>query len=231
MRLQILLSLAVTVGIISAGCPSGSTTLQTIPSADSGAANANLPSSQNNGENSGAPIPAATGSGNGTTVTAGASFEAQLNQTFPACGDVTNASRLRATIMDLVNQARIDEGMLPVVHNQTLEDQATQYACEMITYDFFAHDNPFTGSDLATRAREFNYRYLVIGENLAAGQPTAQRAFADWMDSPGHRANILDARFTELGIGVRTGGSFGTYWVQEFGRPSDQPFRPEAQSP
>ncbi len=227
MRLQFLLSLGLTVGIVLAGCPSGSTTLQTIPGTDSAVPTSDSTGSQNNSADSGAPIPAPAGTGNGTTV-AGTTFEAQLSQAFPACNEVTNAARLRQEIMGLVNDARIAEGMLPVVHNQTLEDQATQYACEMITYDFFAHDNPVTGSDLASRAREFNYRYLVIGENLAAGQPTAQRAFRDWMDSPGHRANILDARFTELGIGIRTGGSFGTYWVQEFGRPADQPFQPSA---
>jgi uncharacterized protein YkwD len=60
----------------------------------------------------------------------------------------------------------------------------------------------------------------VVGENLAAGQPTPERAFTDWMNSPSHRDNILDPRFTELGVGVRFGGEYGVYWVQEFGLPA-----------
>jgi uncharacterized protein YkwD len=106
-----------------------------------------------------------------------------------------------------------------VVWNGTLAEQATQYACEMIHYDFFDHVNPVTRSTLAVRANQFDYSYLVIGENLAAGQRTPEHAMNDWMDSPGHRQNILDPRFVELGVGVRFGGEFGTYWVQEFGLP------------
>ena len=64
------------------------------------------------------------------------------------------------------------------------------------------------------------YDYYMIGENLAAGQATPAQVMADWMESAGHRANILEASFVELGVGVRTGGTYGTYWVQEFGRPA-----------
>ena len=89
----------------------------------------------------------------------------------------------------------------------------------MIYYDFFAHENPFTRTELRDRAEEFGYEFQVIGENLAAGQATPAQAMNDWMNSPGHRANILNADFTELGVGIRTGGTYGTYWVQEFGLP------------
>jgi len=205
-----------------AGCPAGSTTLQTIPAADAGGSAGPTPqatpNSQENSGSGGSPVT--------VSATAGATFEAQLNQAFPDCEEVANAARMRLEIMNLVHPARTAECLLPVRHNQILEEQASQYACEMIAHDFFAHENPVTGSTLADRAREFGYRYLVIGENLAAGQPTPRRAFDDWMASPGHRANILDERFTELGLGIRSGGSFGMYWVQEFGRPANQPYTP-----
>ncbi len=144
----------------------------------------------------------------------------ELAGRFPACGDLGQADSWRAEILFLVNRERSQRGLVPLVRNPVLEDQATQYACEMIQYDFFAHDNPVSGSSLPDRANEFNYNYLVIGENLAAGQTSPQQTMQDWMNSPGHAANVLDVRFTEIGIGVRSGGEFGLYWVQEFGLPS-----------
>jgi uncharacterized protein YkwD len=105
------------------------------------------------------------------------------------------------------------------VLNQTLEDQANQYACEMLCHNFFAHENPVTGTELPDRAAEFGYDYQIIGENLAAGQESPIDVMVAWMGSPPHRENILDARFTEVGIGIRSGGSYGLYWVLELGHP------------
>lgn len=143
-----------------------------------------------------------------------------LARRFPTCGDLSQADSWRAEILFLVNRERSQRGLVPLVRNPVLEDQATQYACEMIHDDFFAHENPASGSTLPDRADEFGYDYLVIGENLAAGQSSPQQTMQDWMNSPGHAANVLDVRFTEIGIGVRSGGEFGLYWVQEFGLPS-----------
>lgn len=188
----------------------------------------NLAQGSSSGADSTGGSAATSGSGSSatdaTTGSSGSVFGVTLQADFPDCAEVADEARVRQTLYDLVNQARAEAGYGPVKQNQTLEDQATQYACEMIQYDFFAHENPVTGSTLADRADEFGYRYLVIGENLAAGQPTVEKVFQDWMNSPGHRANILDSRFTELGIGIRRGGSLGMYWVQEFGRPFTDPF-------
>jgi uncharacterized protein YkwD len=146
--------------------------------------------------------------------------DSALGITFPACGEPDQADAWRDEVMRLVNQARAQVGAGPVVQNDILERQATEYACQMIQFDFFDHVNPVDGSTLGERASDFGYAFLVVGENLAAGQTTPQQAFQDWMDSPGHRRNILDPRFTELGVGVRTGGTYGVYWVQEFGQPA-----------
>lgn len=167
--------------------------------------------------------PITNNSGNNTTpVTASGSAlpsEDDLQQEFPSCEEPLDVEAWRAEILRLVNVERQRVGLLPVRHDAVLETQATQYACEMIHYDFFAHDNPVTGSSLRDRAEEFGYEFRIIGENLAAGQATPQQAMADWMNSTGHRENILNEEFTELGVGVRTGGEYGIYWVQEFGRP------------
>jgi uncharacterized protein YkwD len=158
---------------------------------------------------------------NGTTTVSedSSTFEARLVAEFPDCGETSQAQAWKARVVELVNNERANVGLSPVAWNETLAEEATQYACEMIHYDFFDHVNPVTRSTLSIRANQFQYDYLVIGENLAAGQRTPEQAMSDWMDSPGHRQNILDPRFVELGVGVRIGGDYGTYWVQEFGLP------------
>ena len=158
--------------------------------------------------------------GTGSASQGNQSSSDQLATQFPTCLETARGDEWRDEVVRLVNLERARAGLVPVVQNQTLEDQATRYACEMIYYDFFAHENPFTGSHLADRAAEFGYDYQMIGENLAAGQSTPAQVMADWMASEGHKRNILEPNFTELGVGVRSGGTYGTYWVQEFGRPA-----------
>jgi len=163
------------------------------------------------------------GSPAGSTVSGSShDFADSLTERFPACTRPDEAETWRAEMLMLINQERSARGIATLSVNATLESQAEQYACELIEFDFFAHENPVTGSTLGDRAEEFGYDFLIVGENLAAGQTTPQQAMAQLMDSAGHRANILDTRFTEVGLGVRTGGTYGTYWVQEFGAP----FRP-----
>lgn len=168
--------------------------------------------------------PAAATGGSGNTGSTGGTLGAQLAATdltaqFPDCGEPAEGEVWRARILELVNQERAQAGLAALAHNAVLEAQATQYACEMIHYDYFSHINPFTGTELEDRAAEFGYVYVWIGENLAAGQSTPEEAFDGWMNSDRHRDNILAPYFTELGVGVRTGGEYGTYWVQEFGTP------------
>lgn len=144
---------------------------------------------------------------------------ASVSATFPTCSLPADAGALADQVLNLVNQERANAGLNPVVANVTLENEADEYACELIGDNFFAHENPVTGSTLKDRAAAFNYQFSVIGENLAAGQKSPEEVMAAWMNSPGHRANILDPRFTQLGVAVRSGGQYGLYWVQEFGKP------------
>ncbi len=164
----------------------------------------------------------ANGGSSGTVSGAGASAVADgLSSQFPGCGDPDPAANWRDEILRLVNQQRQAHGAPPVVHSATLEDQATEFACEMIFYGFFGHVNPVTGATLPDRAAVYGYTYWLIGENLAAGQETPEEAVIAWMDSPCHRQNILNPAFTELGVGIRIGGDYRFYWVQEFGRPAN----------
>lgn len=152
-----------------------------------------------------------------------ASFEDNLTKRFSACEAVVSEEIWRAEVIRLVNVERAKVGCDPLVENATLNAQANQFACEMIQYDFFGHVNPVTGTHLRDRAEEFGYHYQKIGENLAAVPPndcTPADVIQYWIGSTGHRKNMLDPEFTEIGVGIRTGGVYGTYWVQEFGCPA-----------
>lgn len=146
-------------------------------------------------------------------------YSASVSAKYPSCSLPASAANWDNQVLALVNQEREAVGVNPVVANTTLAHQAEEYACEMIAQNFFDHVNPVTGSTLKDRAAQFQYSYYVIGENLAAGQQSPAEVMAAWMNSPEHKANILDPRFTQLGVSVRTGGSYGVYWVQEFGEP------------
>jgi uncharacterized protein YkwD len=88
----------------------------------------------------------------------------------------------------------------------------------MVRHHFFDHID-HRGRGPAERVALFNPKehFSSIGENIAAGQPSAAAACRDWMDSPGHRANIL-AAYNRIGVGFWSGGTYGRYYVQVFAR-------------
>lgn len=199
------LVVAVCAATCLAGCPGlPSSQLESVPSAP------------------GSPTGRAGAAGGSPSVVGGSSAQSidPLASQFPGCSEPPQADAWRAQLMTLVNRERTAQGLNPLTESPVLQRQAEQYACEMITYRFFDHRNPVTGSTLGERTEQFGYAFQVVGENLAAGQTSPQQVFNDWMNSPGHRANILDPRFLELGIGIRSGGDYHIYWVQEFGRPA-----------
>jgi uncharacterized protein YkwD len=67
--------------------------------------------------------------------------------------------------------------------------------------------------------KSFGIQFSYAGENIAAGQRTPQEVVNSWMNSPGHRANILNRNYTKIGVGYASGGEYGTYWTQMFIRP------------
>ena len=80
---------------------------------------------------------------------------------------------------------------------------------------YFSHQSPTYGSPF-DMLKKFGVSYRSAGENIAAGQRTPQEVMNAWMNSSGHRANILNKNYTELGVGYYKGGSYGHYWVQTF---------------
>jgi uncharacterized protein YkwD len=86
----------------------------------------------------------------------------------------------------------------------------------MVARTFYSHTSP-DGSQPWDRAAAAGSRRRTIGENIACGQRSPAEVVEGWMNSPGHRANILKPDFTHIGIGFAGGGQMGTYWTQLFG--------------
>ncbi|MGD2110951.1 MAG: CAP domain-containing protein [Phycisphaerae bacterium] len=137
------------------------------------------------------------------------------------CITPEDAERMADQVVQLVNLARTERGLQPVVVNAKLEESATEYACKMANEGFFGHRDPITGHGPARRAVASQYKFYAVGENLAAGQETPADVMKVWMESPPHRDLILGPNWEEVGVAVRTGGEHSIYWVQEFGEPAD----------
>ncbi|MEW5919437.1 MAG: CAP domain-containing protein [Bacillota bacterium] len=115
---------------------------------------------------------------------------------------------------ELVNAERTSRGLKALEVHPGLVKLARMKSQDMITNNYFAHQSPTYGSPFDMMRREgITYRYA--GENLA-GSPTVERAHTALMDSPGHRANILNPNFTHIGIGIVDGGRYGKMFTQMF---------------
>ena len=117
-------------------------------------------------------------------------------------------------VFDLVNQIREENGLEPFVYNETLAETARAHSQDMIDRNFFSHTNP-DGEDPFDRMRDNGLSFSMAAENIAAGQRTPEEVVNSWMNSEGHRANILGG-CEELGVGLALGGSYGYYWTQCF---------------
>jgi uncharacterized protein YkwD len=127
-----------------------------------------------------------------------------------------------ARVLDLTNAERTKVGAAPLTLSVELTVAAQSYSAVLASSDCFEHTcGPMP--DFADRDTAAGYvGWTAIGENLAGGYTTPEAVVAGWMASPGHRANILSASFTEIGVGVATGSRrFGMCWTQEFGSRDD----------
>ncbi|MGW4274804.1 CAP domain-containing protein, partial [Streptomyces seoulensis] len=132
----------------------------------------------------------------------------------PATASATAESAAEAQVLSLVNQERARAGCGPVAANGALTSLAEDFSRAMADQDFFDHTDP-GGATPWDRAARLGITGLG-GENIARGQADAAAVMDAWMDSPGHRANILDCDFTTLGVGVHFGPG-GPWWTQDFG--------------
>ncbi|MFI2426940.1 CAP domain-containing protein [Streptomyces sp. NPDC018955] len=119
-----------------------------------------------------------------------------------------------AEVLRLVNVERAKAGCSPVTSDSALTGLATAFSDDMAARGFFDHTNP-DGDTPWDRAEAAGISNLG-GENIARGQSDAESVMQSWMDSPGHKANILNCDFKTLGVGVHM-GSGGPWWTQNFG--------------
>nr|MBQ8253670.1 fibronectin type III domain-containing protein [Lachnospiraceae bacterium] len=116
-------------------------------------------------------------------------------------------------VLKIVNRERLSNGKDAICMFKKLQSAAGTRATELKT--LFSHSRP-DGSLCFTALDEGDIYYMAAGENIAAGQDSASSVMNDWMNSPGHRANILTDDFSHIGIGYCTGGAYGTNWSQLF---------------
>ena len=128
-------------------------------------------------------------------------------------------------VIELTNRERLKAGLPALKCQRNLLDSAGWLAADMASHRYFDHRDS-GGRPMPARISEFRYSdYSALGENIALGQRTPEEVVEGWMNSPGHRANILSRKFSEIGVGYvraadRPGG--GGYWVQDFGSRFDQ---------
>jgi len=118
-------------------------------------------------------------------------------------------------ILDLVNAQRAGAGCGALSLHPALTAAADGHAEDMKANGYFSHDSQ-DGRSPFDRITAAGYSYRTAGENIAQGQRDAAAVMDAWMNSSGHRANILNCAFTDLGVGYAE-GSGGPWWVQNFG--------------
>lgn len=118
-------------------------------------------------------------------------------------------------VLKLVNKERKKNGLNPLTLDNQLTSVANTKARDMADKRYFSHTSPTYGSPFEM-LQQFGINYRSAGENIAGGQQTSQQVMTDWLNSSGHRANILNANYSKLGVGFYQGGELGTYWVQLF---------------
>jgi uncharacterized protein YkwD len=139
---------------------------------------------------------------------------------------------LARLLRDATNLARMTHGCAPLVGDRLLEQAALQHAQRMRNLAFFAHQDPCDGKGLgerldAVRAHALNW----AGENLALCPPDAELTVRLWLDSPGHRSNLLDPAAVRVGQAAARAPDGRVYWVQLYGRarPDVRPTPPRRQ--
>lgn len=122
----------------------------------------------------------------------------------------TDKSQFATQVITLVNQERAKQGLKPLTGDAALNNMALAKAQDMSQNNYFSHTSPTYGSpfDMMTK---FGIKYSYAGENIAMGQKTPAEVVTAWMNSEGHRANILNANYNLIGVGYYNG-----YWAQEF---------------
>ncbi|MEW4275912.1 CAP domain-containing protein [Priestia aryabhattai] len=139
--------------------------------------------------------------------------KAQQSENTDKAEQTKDASQFEQKVVDLVNQERQKQGLKPLTLNKELSDVARTKSKDMMDKGYFDHNSPTYGSPF-DMMKQFGIEYTTAGENIAKGQQSPEDVMNAWMNSDGHRKNILNPDFTEIGVGYVKGDT--TYWTQQF---------------
>jgi uncharacterized YkwD family protein len=139
--------------------------------------------------------------------------KAQQSENTDETEQTKDASQFEQKVVDLVNQEREKQGLKPLTLNKKLSDVARTKSKDMMDKGYFDHNSPTYGSPF-DMMKQFGIEYTTAGENIAKGQQSPEDVMNAWMNSDGHRKNILNPDFTEIGVGYVKGDT--TYWTQQF---------------
>ncbi|MFF3668918.1 CAP domain-containing protein [Microtetraspora malaysiensis] len=161
-----------------------------------------------------------------TVVTDGRGHLAKSRQARLACGapdpdgakgsgGPTVGTALENEVVRLTNAERAKAGCGPLTHDARLRGAAYAHSADMSGKGYFSHTSQ-DGRDFGRRIKASGFAFTAAAENIAKGYSTAAAVVKGWMDSPGHRTNMLNCAYTHIGVGQAAAG--GPYWTQDFAR-------------
>lgn len=155
----------------------------------------------------------ATPKADNTAATVQKSAKPATNNTAVA----STKSNYEQRVAELVNVEREKNGLQSLAFNSSISNVARTKSKDMADNNYFAHQSPTYGS-AADMLTQNGIKWTAWGENIASGQDTPEEVVNAWMNSEGHRANILSPDFTKIGVGYVTSSSGTPYWTQMFTR-------------
>ena len=132
--------------------------------------------------------------------------------------DTKSLSSYEQQVFELVNKERTSRGLPALKYSNDVAYVARLKSQDMINKKYFSHTSPTYGSPFEMM-EQFGLRFSAAGENIAYGQKTAAEVMNAWMNSSGHRANILSSAYTTMGVGVAKAANGTLYWTQMFMNP------------
>lgn len=190
-----------TLGIKLPGCGTAA-----VPSQSSGGANETASNGTATASNGKETVPSSSGSNSQSVPPAG------QNDTTVAENQNADSLDFEEQVVALVNEQRAANGLNPLTLSTELSNVARTKSQDMHDHHYFAHESPTYGSPFDMLS-SFGISYRAAGENIAMGYATPEAVMNAWMNSSGHRANILNASYTQIGVGYVADGN---YWTQEF---------------
>lgn len=130
-------------------------------------------------------------------------------------GASSDLTAMGAEVIRLVNNERKKAGRSPLAENKELSNVAILKANDFITNNYFAHNSPTYGTPFEMM-RSYGINFTAGGENIASGPKSAAEVMNNWMNSSGHKANILSSNYNQIGVGVAKDDKGNMYWVQLF---------------